>query len=334
MGQPVSTYRFILLPSLVGLICYACSQTPKTATIEQTADVSQPQGEKSSANSKTAVQSANPSSHFTTDATSPVTSQSTIASFAYQEGINLASSAHQLSKFALSPDDWELIASRWQRAIERLKQVRSGDSDYAAAQTKIAEYNRNAEYAAARIRALQTSANTAVANRSTNANTVASNTIASQPAPPPATAPQTAVPSSATAPPRISSITASLNTVVVPVVRRLHGTPVVQVTFNGLKTYDMILDTGASRTLITREMANALNVVSTEQMVAATASSAEVVFELGRMDSISMGSIAINNAQVSIGDSIGVGLLGNDFLRGYDVTIRSRENVVELVQSR
>ena len=107
----------------------------------------------------------------------------------------------------------------------------------------------------------------------------------------------------------------------------------MQVTFNGTKTYDMILDTGASRTLITRDMASELEVVSTERMVAATASESEVVFELGRVKSISMGGISVSNAHVTIGDSVSVGLLGNDFLNGYDITIRGRENVIELVRS-
>ena len=118
----------------------------------------------------------------------------------------------------------------------------------------------------------------------------------------------------------------------VPVVRRLHGTPVVRVTFNDAKTYDMILDTGASRTLITRQMANELNVTVTDSMIAATASAAQVTFDLGQMRSISVGGVRLSNAQVSIGDSVDIGLLGNDFLRGYDVTIRHRE--VELSRAR
>ena len=69
-------------------------------------------------------------------------------------------------------------------------------------------------------------------------------------------------------------------------------------------------------------------------MIAATASQAEVSFDLGRVRSIAVGNVTLPNAQVSIGDAVSVGLLGNDFLRDYDVIIRSGEGVVELVKAQ
>ncbi|MDO4929490.1 MAG: retropepsin-like aspartic protease, partial [Corynebacterium sp.] len=42
--------------------------------------------------------------------------------------------------------------------------------------------------------------------------------------------------------------------------RRAGGTPVIDVVFNGNKTFEMILDTGASGTLISQRMATALGV--------------------------------------------------------------------------
>ena len=302
MSQTAS-YRFILLPSLVGLICYACSQPAKT--IE---------------NNGTLTSSRSATTHLPTkvEASStfeeqPHQKSAADSDLAYREGINLASGAYQLSQAAISPDDWGLVASRWERAIEQLQQVQSSSSHYATAKTKIEDYTRNAKYAAAQITTLQDSAKIAIAN---------SGTIAPS---------KKAVSSPAISPTPSLSLTSSKKKVV-PVVRRLHGTPVVRVTFNGVKTYDMILDTGASRTLITRAMADELGIVATEKMVAATASESEVVFDLGRVDAISMGEITLKGAQVSIGNSVGIGLLGNDFLNGYDITIRGRENVVELVR--
>ena len=112
----------------------------------------------------------------------------------------------------------------------------------------------------------------------------------------------------------------------------MHGTPVVRVMFNGVQSYEMILDTGASRTLITRAMADRLNIVSTGRMTAATASANDVTFDLGQMRSMSLGTVTLSDAQVSIGESIDIGLLGNDFLKGYDVTIR--KSTVELVAAK
>ena len=114
----------------------------------------------------------------------------------------------------------------------------------------------------------------------------------------------------------------------VPIVRRLNGTPVVQVKFNGERSYEMILDTGASRTLITRQMADELGIVATEKMVAATASENQVAFDIGQMRSMSIEEITLRDARVSIGNAVTIGLLGNDFLHGYDVTIRA--DAVEL----
>lgn len=282
MDPSQSAYRFILLPSFVGLVCCACAAAPKLATVSPAADADR------------LIQSS-------PAASTPVTATAS----AYREGTNLASSAYRLSQSALSPDDWGLIADRWQQAASQLKQVGAGDEHYSAAQQKIVEYSRNAKQAAAVIADLQAAADV----------------------------PLTPLPPAATVKPSAASVTSrpANATVRVPVIRRLHGTPVVQVTFNGVKTYEMILDTGASRTLITRQMAGELGVVATERMLATTASEAAATFELGQMRSISLGAITLTDAQVSIGDSVSIGLLGNDFLKGYDVTIRDRENTVELV---
>ena len=342
MGQPATYYRFILLPSLVGLICYACSQTTQIDRSSKDRNQrNQPQADQTVLSDQLALPSkpsagAAPTTNGQTD-TSPVANSSTTAkqsldsqskafSRSFQEGINLASSAYQLSQSAISPDDWELVESKWTRAIEQLNQVGEQSDQYNTAQAKIEAYTRNAEYASSQVKALQASAKTPVE-------------VQQQPASrqPPAYAteaaatlkPPTASQQSLAADRSSSKITPKR----VPIVRRIHGTPVVRVTFNGSKTYDMILDTGASRTLITKAMANELEVVATERMIAATASASDVVFELGRVDSISMGDITLSNARVSIGDSIDVGLLGNDFFNGYDITIRGRENVIELVRS-
>lgn len=47
----------------------------------------------------------------------------------------------------------------------------------------------------------------------------------------------------------------------VPIKRREGGTPVIDVTFNGRQTFEMLFDTGASHTAITPQMAKALGVV-------------------------------------------------------------------------
>jgi predicted aspartyl protease len=308
MGQSQPFYRFILLPGFVGFACYACTPAPQALSKETT---------NSNQNGKALSEPVEPTlakdkvvkteSPLTdTDAETDTDAAYGLSLSAYREGINLASSAYSLSQSAVSPDDWSLIASRWQQASEQLKQVDAKDKNYAKAQQKVAEYARNASHATAQLEALQQPlrAPTRPPNRQvTTAN----------------------VPTK----PAVNDSDGS-GKMQVPVVRRLHGTPVVQVLFNGDRSYEMILDTGASRTLITRQMADELGIVATERMVAATASENEVTFDLGQVRSMSVGEVTLQNARVTIGDSINIGLLGNDFLQGYDITIR--EETVELAQ--
>ncbi|MGC1309470.1 MAG: retropepsin-like aspartic protease [Phormidesmis sp.] len=302
MGQFPFRYRFILLASFMGLVCYACS-----ATLEMPAETNQ-SGSKGLDNDTQLAVSPIPAATNKPEPVPSSTAVSTTHSAAYREGINLASSAYHLSQSAVSPDDWGLIASRWQQAAGQLKKVSRADAQYEMAQQKITDYTRQSEHAAAQVTDLQRSFY--------------------RPRSPLSQASEASIQPRATAAPKTLSSSRSLHHVSVPIARRLHGTPVVRVTFNDTHSYDMILDTGASRTLITRQMASDLNIMATEQMLAATASESEVAFDIGQVRSIAMGAVVLADAQVGIGDSVSIGLLGNDFLRGYDVTIR--QDVVEL----
>ena len=330
MGWLRFTYRFILLPSFAGFACCGCSVSDiffaSTAPAEESATapvVSDHTIPTSSTHHPTgSVPEPAPAAPIPADPIPEPELTLPVTSAAYQQGTELASSAYQLSQSALSPDDWSLIASRWQRAADQLKTLDAADTNYAVAQEKIAEYTRNAKAANAKIDQLLAPVNVPLA--ATTSPTAARRTVVA--------ASPNAQSGSQTG--QQYSAQSGRPMVRVPIVYRLQGTPVVRVTFNGNKTYDMILDTGASRTLITRQMANELGVVVTEQMIAATASQSEVRFDLGRVRSIAVGSVTLQNAQVSIGDAVSVGLLGNDFLRDYDVIIRSGEGVVELVKAQ
>jgi aspartyl protease family protein len=113
----------------------------------------------------------------------------------------------------------------------------------------------------------------------------------------------------------------------VPIKRRLAKTPVIDVTFNGNQTFEMILDTGASATLITQKMAKALNIQPKRAVRAQMADGREVQFVTTQVESISVSGAVVNNVEVAIAPQADIGLLGHDFLDGYDVKIR--ENVVE-----
>jgi len=109
--------------------------------------------------------------------------------------------------------------------------------------------------------------------------------------------------------------------------RRDSGTPVIDVVFNGNKTFEMIVDTGASGTLITQRMASLLGVRPVRTARAGIADGSVVEFPLGVVRSIGVGGAVIQNVEVAIAQRMQIGLLGHDFFGNYDVKIK--KDVVE-----
>lgn len=113
----------------------------------------------------------------------------------------------------------------------------------------------------------------------------------------------------------------------VPIIRRQEGIPVVLATFNDSQPFPMMIDTGASGTVITSQMANILGVIPSKRGLANTPSQQNVEFDLGEVISVNVGGAVANNLTVAIAPALEVGLLGQDFFGQYDVTIK--EDVVE-----
>jgi aspartyl protease family protein len=111
----------------------------------------------------------------------------------------------------------------------------------------------------------------------------------------------------------------------VPIKRREGGVPVIDVTFTGKKgkkTFEMLLDTGATATVLTTQMAQMLEIVPEGAVLADTPSQNRVPFPIGRVASISTAGIVANNVAVAISSNLDIGLLGQNFFAGYDVLIR------------
>lgn len=121
--------------------------------------------------------------------------------------------------------------------------------------------------------------------------------------------------------------TGSRNRFQIPIKRREGGTPVIDVTFNGKKTYEMLLDTGATGTVLTEKMAQQLRLKPEGVVMVSTASHNAVPFMVTTVDSIQVGQGIIKKVQVAVGPSLPMGLLGQDFFENYDITIK--ENVIE-----
>ncbi|MBD2576220.1 retropepsin-like aspartic protease [Oscillatoria sp. FACHB-1406] len=113
----------------------------------------------------------------------------------------------------------------------------------------------------------------------------------------------------------------------IPIERRDRGTPVIKVRFNGTQTYEMLVDTGASHTVITPAMAKQLGLTPVGVAVADTASDTGVEFPLALVASVRAGSVAATDLLVAISPALNIGLLGQDFYGNRDVIIR--ENYIE-----
>jgi clan AA aspartic protease (TIGR02281 family) len=113
----------------------------------------------------------------------------------------------------------------------------------------------------------------------------------------------------------------------VTIKRRHSGIPVVDVLFNRKKTYEMLVDTGASGTVLTVRMAEELGLQPEGYALVQTPSSQAVAMGATTIESIRVGNGEIRNVQVIVSPSLPIGLLGQDFFANYNITIK--ENRIE-----
>lgn len=246
----------------------------------------------------------------------------------YQQATDVAYSATLLSQSAEISEDWQLVISRWQEAISLLKKVPASSSFYASAKPKISEYQRNlsiAQQQASRPRSRSSSGTViGIAASSDNNKKVDNSTPTSKES----TATEEKEETEPTEVTELDTKTSNVGVFQVPIKRRVRGTPVVEVTFNGVQTFEMIFDTGASGTLITQTMAKSLGIKLEGEVMANTASGKGVKFSTGRVESIAVEGVESKNFPVAIANAgLEIGLLGNDFYGNYDISLK--QNVIE-----
>lgn len=113
----------------------------------------------------------------------------------------------------------------------------------------------------------------------------------------------------------------------IPIKRRQGGIPIIDVSFNGQNSFEMLLDTGASGVVITSAMASALAVKPTGVIPVNTASNQRVNLEIGRVSSIDVGGLQKKDVEVSISPVLEIGLLGQGFFGNYDISIK--QDIIE-----
>lgn len=113
----------------------------------------------------------------------------------------------------------------------------------------------------------------------------------------------------------------------VPIKRRSGKTPIIDVTFNGSQTFEMVFDTGATGILITQRMAEEMQFKASGKTKARIADGSIVEFQTGRVLTVDVGGAVVNNARVAVAPGAKIGLLGHGFFEKYDIKIT--ENQIE-----
>ncbi|MFM5944983.1 MAG: TIGR02281 family clan AA aspartic protease [Dolichospermum sp.] len=223
--------------------------------------------------------------------------------------LDQAYTAKSISETAVSVDDWNLVIDLLEDAIALMKKIKRNSSNFTFAQSQIVEYRRQVAYARQKIKPTD----------------ITSSVTQPQPVIIDVPKPQTTIKSSE---PPLAMLPRQNEVFIVPIKRRMGGTPIIEVTFNGTQQFEMIVDTGASGTVITQKIAAALGVIPTGKAKANTASAKAVEFPTGYLDSMEIQGIKVNKVSVAIaGTELETGLLGHDFFGNYDITIK--RHVVE-----
>ncbi len=129
-------------------------------------------------------------------------------------------------------------------------------------------------------------------------------------------------------------VAAPAGTFRVPIKRRASGIPVVDVTFNGTATFEMLFDTGASVTKILPSMARQLGLESEGSIRTTVADGRAIDSSLSRLQSVQVGDLIVSDVTVTFAATTnesnlgGLGLLGQNVFGSYDVTIG--ETFIEL----
>jgi predicted aspartyl protease len=233
----------------------------------------------------------------------------------YQQAIATAGRATQLSKQAKSVEDWQVIIQQWQTSIVLMKQVPANDANHAAAVQSLELLNEGMSRSQAALQRIQENDQdqaiaAAAQAKATQALEEATQRLKEKAEPP--------APKSLTYYATIKSYKS--------------GIPVIDVTFNGSLHFEMMVDTGASSTMITESMSKALN-VETVTYVTAKTPSGETKFPVGYVNSIAVGNDPAQNTVQEVPVAIGpVALLGHDFFGDCNISIKRDQNIVEFSQ--
>jgi clan AA aspartic protease (TIGR02281 family) len=233
-----------------------------------------------------------------------------IANDRYQDALNTASAARAVSETAIAKEDWSLVADRWQESIIQLKAVPKNSINYSLAMKILPQFQQNLAHARQK----------ATNFKAPKADQPISDLKKSDP-----TKKISKMDKVTESPVVITKIEQS-ESFSLPIISKNNDVPVVEVVINGGDRIPMMLDTGASKTLLTKGVAERLKLVSSGKTKAKTANGT-AEFDTVKLDSVEFGEGKVTDLSVAVGDNnLNYGLLGHDVYKGYDITL-TEDNV-------
>jgi clan AA aspartic protease (TIGR02281 family) len=208
----------------------------------------------------------------------------------YQQALSRADAANAIGQSAISKDDWSLVAHNLAESVQMLKSIEPNSAQHILAEKVLPKYEQQLDSAKRKaINFVSKSAPTAITSTQ-------------------------------------AAVLPQRDMFTLPIREKLGGVPVVEVTMNGQKV-SMLLDTGASHTLITQSVARRLKLEVNGTSQSETANGT-ATFDVSTIDRIQFGAAEVNDIRVAIGqDDLPYGLLGHDVYDGYDITFK--ENSIE-----
>ncbi|MGK7924376.1 MAG: TIGR02281 family clan AA aspartic protease [Spirulina sp.] len=219
-------------------------------------------------------------------------------------GLNLAFSASSRSQSLNEALQSAICAQDWQGALQTLQEIERIAPEHAA---RLTTYQSRLQNLAAR----------GVYNPEWDCR--GGGSLPTSPAPAPVAPPSAPIPVSRG---RVFRV---------PIKEVRGGTPVVDVTFNGRETFQMLFDTGATTTMILPSMAARLNLPILDTVDVTVADGRRVKSYVSRLNSLKVGDLQIEDVIVTFSPRSdersleGMGLLGQNVFQKYDILLKQDE---------
>ncbi len=209
----------------------------------------------------------------------------------YQQALSKADAANAIEQSASSKEDWFLVVHNLEDSVQMLKSIAPNTAQYILAAKVLPKYERELAIAKQKAANFVSKSDPSLVSSEQIATALQSDTFS------------------------------------IPIEEKLGGVPVITVTFNDRQKVSMLLDTGASRTLVPKSIVDRLQLKTTGSSQAKTANGT-ASFPTTTIDKIKFGDGETKEVVVAIGQNdLPYGLLGHDVYDGYDITIK--ENSIE-----